>query len=102
MDEEAKKKYNEYVESVTPTHNLWSQMAKAFLTGGAICALGQGIKNLIIYFFELDSKTASTWVSVVLVFLSVVLTATGIYPRITKFGGAGSGAMRGRNVRLYH
>lgn len=90
MDEEAKKKYNEYVESVTPTHNLWSQMAKAFLTGGAICALGQGIKNLIIYFFELDSKTASTWVSVVLVFLSVVLTATGIYPRITKFGGAGS------------
>ena len=90
MDEEAKKKYNEYVESVTPTHNLWSQMAKAFLTGGAICALGQGIKNLIICFFELDSKTASTWVSVVLVFLSVVLTATGIYPRITKFGGAGS------------
>ena len=26
MDKEAKKRYNEYVETVTPTHNLLSQM----------------------------------------------------------------------------
>ncbi len=28
MDKEAKKRYNEYVETVTPTHNLLSQIFK--------------------------------------------------------------------------
>ena len=90
MDEESKKKYNEYVESVTPTHNLWSQMVRAFLVGGLICVVGQGIRNALMYFLSMDVTTASTWVSIILVFLSVALTATGIYPLITKFGGAGS------------
>lgn len=90
MDEENKKKYNEYVESVTPKHNLWMQMSRAFLVGGIICTIGQGIRNGLIYFTDMDVVTASTWVSIILVFLSVSLTATGIYPLITKFGGAGS------------
>ena len=36
-------KYNEYVKQVTPTHNLWANMAKAFVMGGAICVAGQVI-----------------------------------------------------------
>ncbi len=28
-----KQEYEQYVKSVTPTHNLWAQMGKAFLTG---------------------------------------------------------------------
>ena len=35
--------YNAYVEQVTPTHNLWANMGKAFVLGGAICLLGQVI-----------------------------------------------------------
>ena len=38
----------------------------------------------------MDRVTASTWCSLILVFISVVLTAFGLYPVITKFGGAGS------------
>ena len=33
--------YNEYVEQITPKHNLWANMGKAFLLGGGICLLGQ-------------------------------------------------------------
>lgn len=40
-----KQEYEQYVKSVTPTHNLWAQMGKAFLTGGIICCIGQGILN---------------------------------------------------------
>ena len=36
-----KQEYEQYVKSVTPTHNLWAQMGKAFLTGGIICCIGQ-------------------------------------------------------------
>ena len=90
MKEEIKKQYNDYVEKVTPKHNLWLQMAKAFVTGGAISLLGQAIYNCCTYFYHMDRVTASTWCSLILVFISVVLTAFGLYPVITKFGGAGS------------
>ena len=36
MDEQVKQEYQEYVKEVTPTHNLWLQMAKAFFVGGVI------------------------------------------------------------------
>ena len=84
MDKEAKKRYNEYVETVTPTHNLLSQMLRAFLTGGIICTMGQGLRNVFTYFFDMDKVTSSTWVSITLIFISVALTAFGIYPKITK------------------
>lgn len=51
MDKEAKKRYNEYVETVTPTHNLLSQMLRAFLTGGIICTMGQGLMECLHIFF---------------------------------------------------
>ena len=44
-DVQQKQEYEQYVKSVTPTHNLWAQMGKAFLTGGIICCIGQGILN---------------------------------------------------------
>ena len=37
------KKYEQYVKQLTPTHSLPLNMAKAFLTGGLICLLGQVI-----------------------------------------------------------
>ena len=39
------KEYEKYVKGMTPTHNLWLQMLKAFITGGIICVIGQGILN---------------------------------------------------------
>ena len=51
--------YNAYVKQVTPTHNLWTNMGKAFVTGGAICLLGQIITNVAIHMFGLDQESAS-------------------------------------------
>ena len=45
MDEKQKKEYQEYVKQVTPTHNIWLQMLKAFVVGGIICVIGQAILN---------------------------------------------------------
>jgi stage V sporulation protein AC len=90
MDEATKKNYNEYVEKVTPTHNLWMQMFKAYVVGGLICTLGQGIGDICSTVFKMDVMTAAAWTSITLIFLSVFLTALGVYPTITKFGGAGA------------
>ena len=64
-------------------------MLKAFIAGGIVCVVGQIIYNLGIFYFHLDKLSASNWCSLILVLLSVILTATGLYPIITKFAGAG-------------
>lgn len=89
MDEKKKKEYQEYVKQVTPTHNLWLQMAKAFLVGGIICVIGQWITNYYIS-IGADKEIAGSWCSLILVFTSVMLTGLNIYPMIAKFGGAGA------------
>lgn len=89
MDENDKKQYNRYVEKVTPTHSVVMQMVKAFVVGGCVCVLGQIIYNIAIFYWHLDKTSASTWCSLILIFISVLLTAAGLYPKITKFAGAG-------------
>lgn len=83
------KEYQDYVKQVTPTHNLFANMCKAFLTGGIICVIGQVILN-ICKGAGLDQDTSGGWCSVLLVLLSVLLTGLNLYPKLAKFGGAGT------------
>ncbi len=89
ITEQEKQEYQEYVEQITPTHSLPLNMAKAFLTGGCICVLGQLLTNWGQY-LGLDDKMSGSFCSVWLVFISVALTALNIWPYIGKFGGAGA------------
>lgn len=89
MNEEKKQQYQEYVKEVTPTHNVFLQMTKAFVSGGIICVIGQCILNYGSS-LGLDQQTAGSWCSLILVLISVLLTGFNIYPKITKWAGAGS------------
>lgn len=84
------KDYAEYVKRVTPTHNLWMQMLRAFLVGGVICVIGQLILNFAKDTLAMDKEMAGSFCSLSLVLLSVLLTGFNIYPSIVKFGGAGA------------
>ena len=88
QQEERNTEYNDFVKEITPTHNLWLQMAKAFLVGGIVCALGQFIINTAKD-MGVDDKTAGSWCSLILVLISVLLTGFNLFNRITKFAGAG-------------
>ena len=59
----------------------------AFLIGGAICTVGQAIKE---YFISLDEKAVSSALSITMIFLGVLLTDLRIYPKIAKYAGAGT------------
>ena len=80
--------YNDYVEKVTPKHSCLKNCAQAFITGGIICTIGQGIMNLYLNWH--DKETAASWTTLTLVLISVILTCINVYPSITKWGGAGS------------
>lgn len=86
MDKQA---YETYVKEITPTHNIWLDMGKAFLTGGVICTIGQVSVNLLIN-YGLDKDAAASWTLLFLIGLSIILTGLNIYPTIVKFGGAGA------------
>ena len=81
--------YENYVRQKTPVHNLPVNMAKAFVTGGAICVIGQGILN-ICEKAGLGRDMSGSWCSMLLVLLSAVLTGCNLYPQIAKWGGAGA------------
>ena len=85
-----KQEYAKYIKKVTPTHNLFLQMWKAFLTGGSICLIGQVILGIATNNYGLDKETAGSWCSLILVFCAVILTGLNVYPKIVKFGGAGA------------
>ena len=91
MDEATKKNYNEYVEKVTPTHNLWMQMFKAYVVGGLICMLGQAITDILMAIFKTMSvEIATGWTLIVLIFIASLLTGFGVFDRIGVFAGAGT------------
>ena len=90
MNKQDQKAYEQYVKQKTPVHNLWANMAKAFVTGGSICLLGEIIQTIGKEQYGLSKDMAGNWTSLLLVLISVLLTGTGIYPKIAKWGGAGA------------
>lgn len=90
MNEQQKKEYEKYVKEVTPVHSLPQNMMKAFLMGGLICLIGQVIQNVGTGYLGLDKEMAGTWCSILLIACSVILTGLNLYPRMAKWGGAGT------------
>lgn len=83
------KQYQDYVKQHTPVHNVWTNMLKAFLTGGSICTLGQLISNYCKT-LGLSEKDCGAWTAIVLVLFSVILTGLNMYSKIANWGGAGA------------
>ena len=82
---EKEQAYRQHVEQTTPTYSMSVRMAKAFITGGIICVIGQCILNYATNAMGLDKETAGSWCSMLLVF-----TGFGIYNKCVEWGGAGA------------
>lgn len=82
-------RYKEYSDSKAPKSPVFKNSVKAFLIGGAICALGE----LFLKIYQncgMGEEDAGTLVSVTLIFLSMLFTGLGLYPKLAKHGGAGT------------
>lgn len=88
IKKEHDKLYNDYVKRVTPTHNCWLNMLKAFISGGIICMIGQGFYDLYTR-LGFAREIVSGYTTLTLVLISVILTCLNLVNPITKFAGAG-------------
>ena len=85
-----KKTYARYVQARAPRSPLVKDCLHAFVVGGGICLLAEGIIQLFTRFLSMSRDTAGTWSAIILVFLAVALTAIGIFDKIAKFAGGGT------------
>lgn len=81
--------YRKFAEKSAPRSNTKRDLFRAFISGGTICAVGQGLINLYKY-LGMSADEASTVCSVTLVFIGALLTGLGIYDDIAAFAGAGT------------
>lgn len=83
------KQYARLVEDMSPKSPSWKNCLCAFLIGGLICAIGQGIMNGYLA-LGLDKEAAGTAMSMTLVAISALLTGLSVYDDIAKHAGAGT------------
>ena len=83
------KEYQQYVKRKEKKSPIVKDTALAFLIGGAICLLGQAIRNGWAA-AGLGEQDAGTATSCTLVLISALLTGLNLYNKLGRFGGAGT------------
>ena len=81
--------YGRYVAGMAKPSPLWKDLIWAFLVGGLICTLGQGLGDLY-QSWGMDKTDAGTATSVTLIFLSALFTALGWFDKLAQHAGAGT------------
>jgi len=82
--------YLNYIHLTSPRTKEKRTLIRAFWVGGFICCIGQGLRYLYEYAFNLSGDELASYVSMTLIFLSAFLTGLGVYDRIGKYAGGGS------------
>ena len=81
--------YAKLVKNRAKPSPMGKNMVWAFLVGGTICTIGQGL-SAMYQSFGLDREQAGTAASVTLIFAAALLTGLGIFDKLAKHAGAGT------------
>ena len=66
-------------------------MLRAFLVGGLICCVGQGISDILKAIFPaMTEEVVAQFTIITIITITGILTGLGVYDEIGNFGGAGS------------
>ncbi len=85
-----KQEYLNYVQKKSPDSKVWRNTLIAFLVGGAICTIGQGIGEIYKNFFGLNEESVKTAVPITMIFFGALFTGLNLYNKLAKFAGAGT------------
>ncbi|KPB03197.1 stage V sporulation protein AC [Bacillus sp. CHD6a] len=90
MSEKLKDNYKNNIKKFQPKTPYVINCVKAFLVGGLICLIGQGIQNFYMTVFNFSEKNVGNPTVATLILISALLTGFGIYDKLGQFAGAGS------------
>ncbi len=82
--------YQAFAKDREPKRQVFRNCIRAFIVGGTICTIGQGLQFIFMTYFNFTEVTAGNPTVAVLIFISVLLTGFGVYDHIAQWGGAGT------------
>lgn len=85
-----KEKYAELVKKTAKKSPLAKNCLLAFLVGGTICVLGQGMFDLYSALTDYAQPEVYALVTVTVIFLAALFTGLGAFDRLAKYAGAGT------------
>ena len=83
-------RYAQLVDRLSPKSALGQGLFRAFITGGCICLIGQIFIELGLRYLDMTVTTSVTFASMMIVFMTAVLTGVGVFDKIGQYGGAGA------------
>ncbi len=85
----SKEEYGKMAKRASPNSPVIKDCLMAFIFGGAICTFGQG---LLIWFksTEMTLEESKALTTIVLIAITAILTAVGVFDKIAKVAGAGT------------
>lgn len=91
LDKVESKEYLAEVRKEMPKTRHFSTLVKAFVLGGIICCIGQGISDLLkLGLKDAPEDVIGGYTTMIMILLTGILTGFGIYDKIGNWGGAGS------------
>ena len=82
--------YARFADAHAPRSPMGKNCLWAFLIGGAICTVGQILRDVFQNLCSFSEETAGTLTSVTLILAAVILTALGVFDNLAKHAGAGT------------
>jgi stage V sporulation protein AC len=86
----SQKQYQAFAKAREPKRPVLINMLRAFVAGGIICTIGQGLQWFFINYFGFTELTAGNPTVASLIIISVLLTGFGVYDSLAQWAGAGS------------
>lgn len=74
--------YLKIVNKKSPKEDILRNSLVSFIVGGMIGILGQGLVDLYKFLLDIDTKTASTYMIVTLIFIGCLLTCLGFFDKV--------------------
>lgn len=83
------KEYGKYVDEMSPNSNFVKNTIMAFIVGGIICIIAEGIGDYM-RMRQVDEEVVKLSLPVIMIAIAAFLTGLGLYEKIAKFAGAGT------------
>ncbi|RUS48572.1 stage V sporulation protein AC [Cohnella sp. AR92] len=84
------KEYKQFAKNREPARSVLKNCLRAFLVGGVICLIGQGVQSFFQAAFNMSPTRAGNPTVAIMILLSVILTSIGVYDKIAQWAGAGT------------
>lgn len=78
-------KYDRIADKYKANNNIWRNATIAFLSGGVIGILGEGIIEILMDLLDTSRQVASGYMIVIFIFTASLFTALGFFDKLVMF-----------------